>query len=68
MKLAQMQLNFDTSQTSWLGSVVHFHPRDYFQDKLKLRLILKHESVQSEMAEFAESYLVTYVTVKDAIL
>jgi hypothetical protein len=59
-----MQLNFDTSQTTWLGSIIPFHLRDYFSDKLKLHLILKDESVLSKNAE---SYSATHVAIKDAI-
>jgi hypothetical protein len=45
MKRAKMQLDFDTSQMNWLGSVVPFHPGDSFTNKSKLHSILKHESV-----------------------
>jgi hypothetical protein len=59
-----MQLDFATSQTTWLGSIIPFHPRDYFTNKLKLNLILEHESVHSKITE---SYSATHVMVKEAI-
>jgi hypothetical protein len=64
MKRAKMQLNFNTSQTNWLGSIVPFHPRDYFSDKSKLHSILEHMSVWSDIVE---SYSATHATIKDAV-
>jgi hypothetical protein len=64
LKQAKMQLDFTTSQTTWVGSVVPFHSHDYSKDKLKIHQVLEHESVHSNIAK---SDSTAHVTVKDAI-
>jgi hypothetical protein len=64
MRRAKMKLDFHASHTTWLGSVIPFHPRNFFKDKSKLHLILEHESVHSNNAGSCST---THVLIKDAI-
>jgi hypothetical protein len=50
MKQAKLKMDFETCQTTWLGSIIPFHLQDYFSDESKLPLI-------SNMKQFVPTLL-----------